>query len=71
MFYLNPSLPPQLGPEGVIVRGMKWQGSVFDVYVALEVTTIVRQPGSRESNARKVTVQAYSHYPLAKRIIDC
>lgn len=71
MFFLDPSLPPQLGPEGIIVRGMKWQGAVFDVHVALEVTTIVRRPGSLESNEHKVTVQAYSHHTLAKRLLDC
>jgi len=57
VFYLNPSLPPQLGPDGVIVKGMKWQGAVFDVQVALENTTITRQPGSADTNGQNVTVQ--------------
>ncbi|KAI8599163.1 glycosyl hydrolase family 65 central catalytic domain-containing protein [Dissophora ornata] len=44
-FYLDPSLPPQLAPHGYTVRGMKWQGSVFDVTVAGTDTTITRRSG--------------------------
>ncbi|KAG0364106.1 alpha,alpha-trehalase ath1 [Gamsiella multidivaricata] len=44
-FYLDPSLPPQLAPEGYTVKGMKWQGSVFDVTVAGKETTIRRRSG--------------------------
>ncbi|GJJ71505.1 hypothetical protein EMPS_03855 [Entomortierella parvispora] len=44
-FYLDPSLPPQLAPKGFTVRGMKWQGSVFDVTVAGTQTTITRRSG--------------------------
>jgi len=60
-FYLNPSLPPQLGPEGIIVRGMKWHGAVFDVQVGLENTTITRLPGSDATNGQNVTVQVSLH----------
>jgi hypothetical protein len=49
-FYLDPSLPPQLGPEGVIVRGMKWQGAIFDVQIGIENTTVTRQPGTFGGN---------------------
>ena len=56
-FYLNPSLPPQLGPEGIIVRGMKWQGAVFDVQVGLENTTVTRLAGSMSTNGQNMTVQ--------------
>lgn len=44
-FYLDPSLPPQLAPEGYTVKGMKWQGSVFDVTVAGTDTTIRHRSG--------------------------
>lgn len=30
-FYLDPSLPPQLAPEGFTVKGMKWQVSLFQL----------------------------------------
>jgi hypothetical protein len=56
-FYLNPSLPPQLGPEGVLIHGMKWQGGVFDVQVGLDNTTITRLPGSNDTNSKNLTVQ--------------
>jgi len=56
-FYLNPSLPPQLGPDGVIIHGMKWQGGVFDVQVGLDNTTITRLPGSYDTNSQNLTVQ--------------
>ncbi|RPA98401.1 hypothetical protein L873DRAFT_1687777 [Choiromyces venosus 120613-1] len=39
-FYLDPSLPPQL--EGVEVKGMKHQGSVFNILVNSTNTTITR-----------------------------
>ena len=44
-FYLDPTLPPQLAPEGFTVRGMKWQGSVFDVLVGGTQTTVTRRSG--------------------------
>ncbi|KAG0326265.1 alpha,alpha-trehalase ath1 [Dissophora globulifera] len=49
-FYLDPSLPPQLAPEGYTIRGMKWQSSVFDVTVGGSQTTITRRSGG-SSNA--------------------
>ena len=66
VFYLNPTLPPQLGQEGLIVKGMKWQGAVFDVQVALDITSVIRKPGSQDSNGRKVTVQVYLKQTLVK-----
>jgi len=56
-FYLNPSLPPQLAPDGITVHGMKWQGGVFDVHVGIETTTITRLPGSADTNGGNLTVQ--------------
>ncbi|KAG0048008.1 alpha,alpha-trehalase ath1 [Gryganskiella cystojenkinii] len=44
-FYLDPTLPPQLAPDGFTVRGMKWQGSVFDVTVGGKQTTISHRSG--------------------------
>ncbi|KAF9566646.1 alpha,alpha-trehalase ath1 [Lunasporangiospora selenospora] len=44
-FYLDPSLPPQLAPDGFTVKGMKWQGSVFDITIKGSQTTIVRRSG--------------------------
>ena len=63
-FYLNPSLPPQLGPEGITVRGMKWQGAVFDVQVGLENTIVTRLPGSFDTNGRNMTVQVHLPFIL-------
>jgi hypothetical protein len=57
VFFLNPTLPPQLGPDGIIVKGMKWQGAIFDVQVGLENTTITRRPGSSDVNGKMATVQ--------------
>jgi hypothetical protein len=54
---LDPTLPPQLGPDGIIVKGMKWHGAIFNVQVALENTTITRLPGSTETDNQNVTVQ--------------
>lgn len=47
-FYLDPSLPPQLA-DGVTVKGMKWQGSVFDVAMTGSKTTIHRRSGGSSS----------------------
>ncbi|KAF9136936.1 alpha,alpha-trehalase ath1, partial [Linnemannia schmuckeri] len=44
-FYLDPTLPPQLAPEGFTVKGMKWQGSVFDVTVNGDKTVVTRRSG--------------------------
>ncbi|KAG0237760.1 Six-hairpin glycosidase-like protein [Mortierella sp. GBAus27b] len=50
-FYLDPTLPPQLSPDGFTVKGMKWQGSVFDVTVAGKYTTIKRRSGHSSKKA--------------------
>lgn len=50
-FYLDPTLPPQLAPSGFTVKGMKWQGSVFDVTVAGDKTTVTRRAGGKGKNA--------------------
>ncbi|KAH8898477.1 glycoside hydrolase family 65 protein [Thozetella sp. PMI_491] len=60
-FYLDPTLPPQL-PSGIRIKGMKWQGAVFDVFIESENTTVTRQPdassssGSQPYTAVKITV---------------
>ncbi|KAF9920549.1 alpha,alpha-trehalase ath1 [Linnemannia zychae] len=50
-FYLDPTLPPQLAPEGFTVKGMKWQGSVFDVSVRGDKTLVTRRSGSAGKKA--------------------
>ncbi len=56
-FYLDPSLPPQLGDGGIQVRGMKWQGAIFDVDIQLENTTIWRRkPRKSYASSRKKAV---------------
>jgi len=57
VFYLNPSLPPQLAPDGIIVKGMKWREAIFDVHVGGQNTTIIRRPGSSEVDLQRVEVQ--------------
>ncbi|GAA5981976.1 hypothetical protein JCM11641_006816 [Rhodosporidiobolus odoratus] len=52
--YFDPVLPPQL--TNYTVKGLKWQGSSFDVNVATSQTTISRRAG-REGN---VTVEIAS-----------
>lgn len=41
-FFLDPMLPPQI-PQGVMVKGMKWQGGILDVDIQLDNTTITRR----------------------------
>ncbi|CAN6670291.1 periplasmic acid trehalase Ath1p [Trichomonascus vanleenenianus] len=43
VFYLDPTLPPQLAP-GYLVKGLKYQGGVFDVNITLDTTIITRRP---------------------------
>ncbi|KAH8802506.1 family 65 glycoside hydrolase [Xylogone sp. PMI_703] len=56
-FYLDPSLPPQLADEGVQVKGMKWQGSIFDVDIQHDRTTIYRRKIGGISSPAPVTVR--------------
>lgn len=42
VFYLDPTLPPQI-PNGVVIKGLKWQGSSFDVSIQPENTTVTRR----------------------------
>ncbi|KAH8588922.1 family 65 glycoside hydrolase [Bisporella sp. PMI_857] len=41
-FRLDPVLPPQL-QDGVIIKGLKWQGSNFDVKIGPKTTIITRK----------------------------
>jgi len=70
VFYLNPVLPPQLAPDGVIIHGMKWQGAVFDVQIASVNTTITRLPGS-SNNVQNVTVEVHFVSSDETNILDC
>lgn len=49
-FYLDPALPPQLGPAGVTVKGMKHRGAAFTVHVAAFNTTITRHRTCRRAS---------------------
>lgn len=40
--FFDPTLPPQIS-DGVIIKGIKWQGASFEIYIQLEYTTITRQ----------------------------
>ncbi|EED14244.1 maltose phosphorylase, putative [Talaromyces stipitatus ATCC 10500] len=55
--FFDPTLPPQI-PEGIIVKGIKWQGASFDISIQLDYTTIGR---------RKLSVSA-DKVPAAIRI---
>jgi hypothetical protein len=44
------------------MRGMKWQGAVFDVQIALDSTTITRLSGSSDVNSKNVVVQVFSRH---------
>ncbi|KAH7175308.1 glycoside hydrolase family 65 protein [Dactylonectria macrodidyma] len=57
-FYLDPMLPPQL-PDGICIKGMKWQGAVFDVSIQLENTTVTRRPAKNKVTyaQKRVTVR--------------
>lgn len=66
-FYLDPSLPPQL--DGIEIKGMKHQGSVFNVYVNNTSTTITRMSprkhGRRTNKPGPVTVRIGSRNAMA------
>jgi len=56
-FYLDPSIPPQLG-EGVTVKGMKHHGASFNVQVTSVNTTITRRrTTTRKQPSGPVTVR--------------
>ncbi|KAI5459611.1 glycoside hydrolase family 65 protein [Mariannaea sp. PMI_226] len=56
VFYLDPMLPPQL-PDGIRIKGMKWQGAVFDVSIQLDKTTITRRTAqNKDAQAQKQVV---------------
>lgn len=42
VFYLDPMLPPQI-PDGVVIKGLKWQGASFDISIQPENTTVTRR----------------------------
>ncbi|KAE8258724.1 hypothetical protein A4X13_0g1489 [Tilletia indica] len=48
--YLNPSLPPQLAPEGYTVKGLRHQGHILDVTVSGQNTWISHVSGTGELN---------------------
>lgn len=56
VFYLDPMLPPQI-PEGVIIKGIKWQGASFDVSIQLDNTTITRRVLGHPHDKVAVSIQ--------------
>ncbi|KFY28360.1 hypothetical protein V491_00511 [Pseudogymnoascus sp. VKM F-3775] len=44
-FFMDPMMVPQI-PEGIKIKGLKYQGSVFDIKIGLENSTITRKRGS-------------------------
>lgn len=68
-FYLDPSLPPQL--EGLEIKGMKHQGSVFNVLIELENTTITRiAPRKQHDRRSNTTMTNHKDEPMTVRIGD-
>jgi hypothetical protein len=55
-FYLDPTLPPQM-PDGYMVKGMKYQGAVFDVNITLTDTIITRKEDRIYSNNNRVPTE--------------
>lgn len=53
-FYLDPTLPTQL--SNYTVKGMKWQGSTFDLTLTTNLTTITRTTGG--NGTAKVQIAA-------------
>lgn len=75
--YLNPSLPPQLAPEGYTVKGMRFQGHVLDITVTGQETYInhTSGPGSLQIeiggiNASNLTSSPGTTSTIATRRID-
>ncbi|KAL6852094.1 carbohydrate-binding module family 32 protein [Trichoderma novae-zelandiae] len=63
-FYLDPMLPPQL-PDGIKVRGMKWQNASFDVFIEMDYTTVTRRR-TPSSGTKHVTLTILGGNPGAK-----
>lgn len=40
--FFDPTLPPQIS-DGVVIKGIKWQGASFEISIQLEYTTITRR----------------------------
>lgn len=49
-FFMDPMMVPQI-PEGIKIKGLKYQGSVFDVEIGLENSTITRKRGAVASGS--------------------
>lgn len=62
--FLDPTLPPQI-PDGVIIKGLKWQGASFEISIQLEYTMITRQklsvPADRAPANIRIGKQNPSH----------
>ena len=56
--FLDPVMPPQI-PEGMRVKGLKYQGAIFDIHIGLGNTTINRRENKdgRNNPHKPVTVR--------------
>ena len=53
--YFDPMLPPQL-PDGVNVKGIRWQGAVFDVSIGLDDTKITRRLSGTKDDSLEASI---------------
>jgi F5/8 type C domain len=58
--YLDPTLPPQIS-DRVIIKGLKWQGSSFDISIQLDTTTITRRRLSTATDDIPATLRIGKH----------
>lgn len=56
--YLDPTLPPQI-PDGITIRGLKYQGAVFDINIMPNETTITRRPDKFYSTSSNETAEDF------------
>lgn len=60
--FFDPTLPPQI-PDGIIIRGIKWQGAGFEISIQLEYTTITRQALSVPADQAPTNIRIGKHNP--------
>ncbi|ODQ66509.1 Six-hairpin glycosidase, partial [Nadsonia fulvescens var. elongata DSM 6958] len=63
--YLDPMMVPQM-PQGYTIKGLKYQGSVFDINVGIENTTVLRRPDESFSSTPDNTEE--DNNPVVVRI---
>jgi trehalose/maltose hydrolase-like predicted phosphorylase len=80
--HLDPMLPPQLD-EGVILRGLHWQGRTFDIAIGPEKTTVTQTAGQplridspqgppmTVSTTKPLTLETRRPRPAAGNVVGC